>query len=410
MDIRVSLLLCLEALLALFLLWQSGCIRSSGQWSAAVTLLLAAFTARLLALPYETLDYQNFLSPWVDFYRNNGGFLALGHPVGNYNVPYLYFLALFSYSSIRDLYLIKLLSILFDVLLAWGAMRIVSRLTDSPLRRAGVFFAVLFLPTVFLNGAFWGQCDSIYVALAVLALANALEDKPYTSLTLLALSFGFKLQAVFVMPVFAALLFSGKLRWRHLPAFPVAYILLILPAVCAGRPFWETLTLYFRQTGSIGDGLNYNSPSVFAFFQSVSDKEAAAKAALVAACAFMLLILCLCFVYRKRLDDAGIVIAAVLLAVGIPFLLPHMHDRYFFAADILSLVLAFGLPLLSPAAALTQFASLLGYYAYLVRRYLLLMDHGARALVLLLVLLFGYFTQRLKSSKRSAEKVLDNRE
>ena len=134
MDVRVSLLIALEALFALFLLYRSGCIKTAAQWSAVVALLLTAFVPRLLAMKYETLDYQDFLAPWVEFYRQNGGFRALYRPVGNYNVPYLYFMALFSYSKIRDLYLIKLLSIFFDVLLAWGGMRLVSRLTDSPLR------------------------------------------------------------------------------------------------------------------------------------------------------------------------------------------------------------------------------------------------------------------------------------
>lgn len=407
MDLRVTLLLALEALLALFLLRRSGLLKTPALWSVALTLLLAAFGARLLALRYETLDYKNFLAPWVAFYRDNGGFRALNQSVGNYNIPYLYFMALFSYSSIRELYLIKLLSIFFDVLLAWGVMRLVSRLTDSPLRRMGSFFAVLFLPTVFLNGALWGQCDSIYVALAVLALADALEGKPVRSMILLALSFGFKLQAVFVMPVFAALFFSGKIRWKHLPVFPLSYVVLVLPAVLAGRPFLDTLTLYTSQTGSIGSGLNYNSPSVYAFFRDVQNPESAATAGIFLAFVFMLLVLAFCFVYRKRMDDRLFLIAAALLAVGIPFLLPHMHDRYFFAADILTLSLAFGLPLLAPVAALTEFASLLGYYAYLVMRYLLLMDHGARALILVLLALGAAFILLLR---RNTEKALDIRE
>ena len=406
MDYRVTLLITLEALLALWLVYRSGCIKTAAHWSAVSALLLAAFVPRLLAMNYQTLDYQDFLAPWVNFYRQNGGFRALYRPVGNYNVPYLYFMALFSYSKIRDLYLIKLLSTLFDVLLAWGGMRLVSRLTDSPLRRVGSFFALLFLPSVFLNSAVWGQCDSIYVALAVLALADALEDHPIRSMVLLALSFGFKLQAVFVMPVFAVLLFAGKIRWKHLPVFPLAYVLLILPAVIAGRPFFDTLLIYFKESGTVGTALNYNSSSVYALFRTFGDPEAAAKLGIVAAFAFLLLLLTICFVFRKRLNDRLIVIAALLMAVGIPFFLPHMHDRYFFAADALSLILVFGLPILSPVAALTQFASLLGYYAYFVKRFLLYMDHGARALILVLIALWVCFVLELK---KSPEKVLDNR-
>lgn len=406
MDYRVTLLITLEALLALWLVYRSGCIKTAAHWSAVIALLLAAFVPRLLAMNYQTLDYQDFLAPWVDFYRQNGGLRALNRPVGNYNVPYLYFMALFSYSKIRDLYLIKLLSTLFDILLAWGGMRLVSRLTDSPLRRAGSFFALLFLPSVFLNSAIWGQCDSIYVALAVLALADALEDHPIRSMVLLALSFGFKLQAVFVMPIFAVLLFAGYIRWKHLPIFPLTYVLLILPAVIAGRPFLDTLLIYFKESGTVGSALNYNSSSVYALFRNVVNPDAAAKLGIFAAFAFLLVLLAICFVFRRRLNDRLILTAALLMAVGIPFFLPHMHDRYFFAADALSLILVFGLPILSPVAALTQFASLLGYYAYLVKRFLLYMDHGARTLVLVLIVLWVYFVLALK---KSPEKVLDNR-
>ena len=112
--------------------------------------------------------------------------------------------------------------------------------------------------------------------------------------------------------------------------------------------------------------------------------------------AFLFLLLAICFAFRKRLNDRLILIAALLMAVGIPFFLPHMHDRYFFAADALSLILVFGLPILSPVAALTQFASLLGYYAYFVKRFLLYMDHGARALILVLIALWIAFVWYLK--------------
>ncbi len=407
MDTRVTVLLCLEALFALWLLARSGAVKGAAAWSVVLTLLLAAFGPRLLAFKYQTLDYQDFLAPWVNFYRNNGGFRALYQPVGNYNVPYLYFLAFFSYLDIPDLYLIKLLSVFFDVLLAWAGLRLVSRLTDQPTARLGVFFAMLLLPSVYLNGAVWGQCDSIYVALALLALADALEDHPVRAMALLALSFSFKLQAVFLLPAAAVLLFTGKIKWKHLPVFPLVYLLAILPAVIAGRPLLDTLLIYFKQSGTVGTALNYNSSSFYGFVRDAADPALAAKLGVIAAFVFMLLILGLCFVFRRRLNDRLILLASVLLAVGIPFFLPHMHDRYFFAADALSLCLAFGLPLLSPVAALVQFGSLLGYYAYLVKRFLLYMDHGARAMVLALLLLLIAFAAEIR---RTSEKGLDKHE
>ena len=403
MDIRVILILSIEALFALFLLYRSGVLKTRGLWLVCALLTALAFLLRALALDYETLDYQNFLAGWVDFYRTHGGFRALRHSLGNYNIPYLYFLALFSYSSIRDLYLIKLLSTLFDVLLAWGCLRLCARFTGDEVRKISCFFTVLFLPTVLLNGSLWGQCDSIYTALAVLALALALEDRPIRAMICLALSFGFKLQAVFVIPVFAVLLLNGKIKWYHLVLFPLTYVLLVLPAVFTGRPFLDTLTLYTSQTGSIGSGLNYNSSSIFAIFWNVKDPENAAVFAILGAFLWLLLLLALAFRFRGRLNDRAVLLLAVLIAVGVPFLLPHMHDRYFFAADALTAALAFALPEAAPAALLTQFASLLGYHAYLKMRFFLPMKYGAFALILTLLLCLGLLLRELRAPAAKPE-------
>ena len=384
MDIRVILMLAAVGAFALILLYKEGLLKKPAPIVAAVVLTALALVLRALVFGYETLDYQNFLTRWVDFFRQRGGWRALSEPVGNYNIPYLYFMALFSYSSVKDLYLIKLLSTVFDVLLAYSAMRLVSRWQKSVWLRLGCFFTVLLWPTVFLNSAVWAQCDSIYVALALLGIDLALDDRPVLAMTCMALSFGFKLQAVFILPVCAVLWMQGKFRWYHFLVFPAVYVLLVLPAVIIGRPFMDTVLLYFGQTGSIGTGLNYNSPSVFELIRGVADTDAASKAGIVGAFAYMLAVLGVCFIGHRRLNDQAVFAAAVLLAVGIPFLLPHMHDRYFYAADILTLALAFAFPVYSPAALLTEFASLLGYHAYLKMRYLLPMRYGAAALLVVL--------------------------
>ena len=396
MDIILSLLFCLEAAFGYWLLYRSGVLNRTFLIFLSAAMLALAFSLRALCLNYETLDYQNFLSVWVDFFRRNGGFAALSQPVGNYNIPYLYFLALFSYLPLDDLYLIKLLSIFFDLLLAWAAMGIVKKLGGSPGQRLAAFFLVLFLPTVVLNGALWGQCDSIYVALALMSIYWALDDRPVLSMLAMTLSFGFKLQAVFIMPVLAILWMQGKFKLRHFLIFPLAYVILVLPAVLLGRPFLETITLYFNQTGSIGSGLNYNSPSIFGIFWHVDNEALASKLAIAAAFVFMLLVLLVCYVNRKRLSSRSMLTAAVLLAVGIPFLLPHMHDRYFFASDILTLTLACVCLRFSPAAVLAQFASLLGYHAYLKMRYLLPMSYGSWALILVLIMAAALLFRELK--------------
>lgn len=405
MDWITITLLVLEAAFGLFLLWRTGLLGSGRAWVWSLVLTALAFALRYLAFDYETLDYRNFLHPWCEFFRNNGGFKALATPVGNYNIPYLYFLAFFSYLPIRDLYLIKLLSVFFDVLLAWGCALLLGRVTRSVPRRLACYFTVLLLPTVLLNGALWGQCDGVYVALAVLAIYLALADKPVGSMLCITLAFGFKLQAVFVMPIYAVFLMQGKIKWKHLAIFPAAYVLLVLPAVLLGRPFLDTITLYFNQTGSIGSGLNYNSPSIFAIFWQLSEPEPASTIAIAAAFLYTVNLLAAAWVNRRRLTDKAVIALALLFAIGIPFLLPHMHDRYFYAADILSVVFAFAIPVLCLAAPLTQFASLLGYHAYLKMRYLLPMRYGSAALILALALgLIGFLGSMPEEKKAKRKK------
>ncbi len=369
---------------AFIVLWAEGALKTKAALFTAAGLILAAMMLRGLCMEHETLDYQNFLTRWVKTIREQGGFAALRYNIGNYNVPYLYFLALFSYSSIRDLYLIKLLSIFFDVILAWGVMRTVYCFTDRRATVLAAFFVTLFLPTVVLNGAYWGQCDCIYGAFAVWSVYFALKEKPIASVCMIALSFAFKLQAVFLMPVFLIFLFARKMKWWHLVFFPITYVLTVLPAVAAGRPFMSTILLYFNQAGTVGGGLNYNSSSMYSFLRSAENTEQLARIGIIAAFAFLLLLYLFCFLRRRHLGNKALLVCSLLICVAVPFLLPHMHDRYFFIADILSVAFAFVFVRLAHVPVLVSFASLLGYHAYLRMRYLLPMRYGAVALLIVL--------------------------
>lgn len=400
MDAVAVLLLMLEAGVALLLLYFEGLLKKPAQVLACAGLVAAAFVLRALCFGYETLDYQDFLSQWVQYFRDNGGFAALDTSVGNYNVPYLYFLALFSYIDVYDLYLIKLLSTLFDVLLAWSAMKLVSIYTKDRARLLVAYFLVLFWPTVVLNSAVWGQCDSIYVSLALIGIYWAMEDRPALGMAAIAVSFAFKLQAVFVMPVFVLLLFARKVKLWHFLVFPAVYVLLMLPAVIAGRPLMDTITLYLDQMDSVGSGLNYNSPSVYAFARNVTDEALAAKLGVGAAFALMLAVFGWFWWRRGHITNWALLGGALILVVGIPFFLPHMHDRYFYAADILTLVFAVAAPWYFFLPLLCEFASLLGYHAYLKMRYLLLMHWGAAALIVVLMVSAAFTAAQLHPAGR----------
>ena len=374
-----GLLMVLPILLTLFLLQKENC--------PAMTLFLLLLPValslylRLLFLDHQTHDYQTFLAQWAAFFRDNGGFAALKEPVGNYNVPYLYFLAAISYLPVPDLYLIKICSILCDVLLAWGGLRLTRQFTreNSPAPLI-CFGLLLLLPTVLLNGACWAQCDSLYTALILLAFSSALEDRPKTSVLLLALAFSFKLQTVFVIPLWCVFWFTGRVKFRHLLLFPVGYAATILPALALGKPLGDILGIYVGQMGEHEAYLTLNAPSVYAFlpYQAQVDTALLSTLGILAAFALVFVVLGALFFLRRRVTGEILLAAATVLALGVPFLLPHMHERYFFPAGMLAVVWACADTRRVPIAALTELASLSCYSTYLRLQYTLPLLIGGR--------------------------------
>ncbi len=385
-----------------FLLWRERLVVNIYELSMCIILLTLLLDIRLYFLPYATLDYKDFLQKWVDFYRVAGGFAGLKYSIGNYNVPYLYFLALFSYFPLYDLYLIKLLSVTFDIILAFSGLKLISLFTDSRKKKLIGFFLILFLPTVILNGSCWAQCDSIYSSFALLSIYFMLRDRPVLSVVMLALSFGFKLQAVFIMPLYLGFLLAKRVKIRHLFAFPVAYAVLVLPSVIAGRPFLDTVTLYFNQVDTVGDGLNYNAPTIFSFFD-LNKSALAGRLGIAAAFLFIIAVYLVLFKKRANITDEVLLALSLIFSIAVPFFLPHMHDRYFFIADVLSLCYAVLYAKRYPLAILVSFASLLGYYAYLMKRYLLTMNFGAFALIIVLVCLIYDLSLMLKGLPRTPQ-------
>lgn len=385
----VAAVLLVLAALALMLLRLEGCGRDT-----LLVLLLpvgAAMLARALCMDYAGSDYNNFLSHWYRFFQENGGFQAVAKAVGDYNVPYLYFMAFISYLSAPDLYLIKLFSLVFDVSLAWGCLRLVRVLTkDRQGSRAHLiaFAAALLLPTVVLNGAFWGQCDSIYGALAIHAAALLLEGKNKTSVALMAIAFSFKLQAIFVLPLWGVLWLAGKVKFRELWVFPLTYLATIVPALLLGKPIGDILGIYFNQMGEY-PRLVLNAPSVYQLVPYGAEVNDTLLSALgiAAAGALVLVLLALGFLLRDRLDRELAMGIAVVLCIGVPFLLPRMHERYFFLADVFTLCWACANVRRVPAAVLAGGSSLMCYIVYLRLKFIHVVRIGGGTFVMLIEML-----------------------
>lgn len=399
--VTVAVLLVLWVGLGLFLLWRAK-VEKRVFLFCLLPLGLAALL-RVLSLDHVTYDYQDFLAPWTEFFRQYGGFSAIRHPVGNYNVVYLYFLALISYFDVPDLYLIKLFSVFFDLLLAYAGLRLTRRVTGSDRRAGAVFSLLLLLPTVVLNGAYWGQCDSIYAALCLLALADTLEGKPARGLVLLGLGFSFKLQAIFLIPLWCVFWFSGRVKFRHLLLFPASYLATCLPALALGKPILDILSVYIGQTSDYS-ALTLNAPSIFALipYGVQVNEDFWAKAGILTAFGLLGAELVWLFVRRKKLTEDRLVAAGLLMCLFIPLFLPHMHERYFMLAETLGVIYASKEGKRWPIAAAIQIAGYGGYHAYLLLRYAFPMAWGTYLLLGALIGVTGLLIWSFHSKKAEA--------
>ncbi|MCL1820256.1 MAG: conjugal transfer protein TraL [Oscillospiraceae bacterium] len=334
---------------------------------AAFLVIFAALALRLAMFENTSPDYNQFLSPWMEEFRR-GGFLAIKNSTSNYPLSYLYILALFSYFPVKDLYLIKLLSILFDFVIAFtlsGMVRGDRKRSDSGLYEIFVLALVLFWPTFWLNSAYWAQCDSIYAAFCLLAYSAALKGRPMRSVIYAGIAFAFKLQSVFFLPFLGVLWIAKKIKIRHALLFPIPFILTSIPALLMGLPLSRIIGIYTEQMGLYSGYLTLNAPSVFAIFTGVP-KDPFFLIGIVTAGIYVVLMLVLAFFQREHFDGKLFAAFAFSICIGVVWFLPSMHERYFYLAEMFAILFAVLNPKRWYLAALTLFGSLAGYHAYLV--------------------------------------------
>jgi Gpi18-like mannosyltransferase len=190
-----------------------------------------------------------------------------------------------------------------------------------------------------------------------------LVDKPYPALISFGVSAAIKAQAAFLAPFLILLAFKKKIPWRSFGMVPVAYFLMMLPAILAGRPVLDTLTVYLNQASEFQIP-SFNAPNWYVFFPQSSYTVVLSAGLVITA----LLLIVWIFIYARRklnLESDLLIYFSLVSVVLVPFLLPKMHDRYFYPADVLSIILAFYMPVLWFVAVAYQAISGLAYTIFL---------------------------------------------
>ena len=278
----------------------------------------------------------------------------------------MFILAIFSYIPISPLILIKTLSVIFDVILAIYSSKLVYEFIKSNKNAILIsnicFGVILFLPTVFMNSAVWAQCDSIYVTFVIMSLYYLKKDKALTSFILLGIAFAFKLQFIFILPIYILLYFKrNDISILHFIIIPIVNVLMCLPAIIMGRGIKDCLLIYFSQTGTC-KSLTLNYPNLYSLFGKVFQNQSKVLVLLTIAIIGMISFY---LVYIKVKINDNVIKIGLMLALITVYFLPRMHERYGFLAEILSIIYVFIYKKDFSLPVILQLSALSGYFMFL---------------------------------------------
>lgn len=342
---------------------------------------------------YLSGDAYTYLLPWYEEIKKNGSLHGLDIQVGNYNLLYQFFIAVFTYIPIDDLYAYKIFSIIFDVALAILGTLWIKELSGGDMWKCLLAFTGIFLsPVVMMNSALWAQCDSIYSFFCILTFYLLYKKRFYMAMVFWGIAFLFKLQAVFILP-FILLLYlkSRQFSIKHFSGSVGIIVLAAVIGVLQGRSITDILTIYKDQISLDPQRIFWNYPGFSNFFvksDGPSEYNLYVKDMCMLLAICILGIICAWILWKKiELEKYSFLYLAFLLTYAGILFMPSMHERYGYIYEVLAvLILIYDRKTALLCIAL-QICTMITYSSYLFAY-----AYNARWLTSLNVLIFVGYT------------------
>ena len=339
-----------------------------GERPEAMVLLCTALLSMLaVGVHVAMLDikpgrYTGVLAPMLGEMWNYDLLTAMAWEEGSWSGVYLIVMALVSrLEGFSALYALKLID-LVCLCLASGAVLQLARLRGATAQgAAAAMFACLLAPTMLMNSGLWLHCDAIFAMLTLWGLALLLKEHPLAGCVLLGLALATKLQSAFVFPLLIVLFLLGRVQLRHLLALAAAALFSQAAILLDGQGLTALVGRYAAQLeearGTIG--LADGAPGVYGLMKVASVREFSGMGLYFGIACVLLVVLALLRA-KKPLDHEALLLTALLLACGLPLVLPQMNARSLYLAGMLAFALA-GNARRMAAAGLLELLSLCAY-------------------------------------------------
>lgn len=306
-------------------------------------------TIRLKLIAFQSYDFIHFLSPWYDQIKSLGGLKALKFQVGNYGITYQFLIALFTYLPGKSIFWYKVLSIFFDYVLAITGAEIYKKISGvkENFRPLIVYAIILFTPVVILNSSVWGQCDSIYVSFICLSLLSMLHNKNRLSFVFLGIAFAFKLQAVFVLPVYLLVYLKNRnfsilnFLWSL-----VSFYCCNLPGALMRHSLTAPFKPFVEQAATYQSIINLHYPNLSGLIHNNLPVNRSLSNIL---CSFLMLltmgIIIIGAFYlisrdTSKFSSQELILFSIWIIWTCVIFLPAMHERYGYAAEVLLIIVS----------------------------------------------------------------------
>ena len=358
---------------------------------AALSML--AVGAHLALLDIKPGRYSNVLEPLLGDMWNYELTTAAAWEDDGWSGVYLLILALLSrVETFSWLYAVKLIDMICQCVAAGAVLRLAMQRGTKVYGALAAMFVVVLTPTMLMNAGVWAQCDATFAMFTLWGLALLLDDHPLAGCVLWGLALGTKLQSAFLFPLLIVLFMKNRVQLSHVLALAAAAFLCQIAIVLDGQGVMNMITRYAVQLENARWDLPLSDsmPNVYSLMLVASKREFSGMG-LYLGIASALLVVGALLRTRRELTNDVMLVSALLLACGLPLILPQMNARSLYLATMLAFAVAANRRRMI-AAGLIEFVSLCAYmkgiFAYDVVHIMILALVAIGAAVLVMMELF----------------------
>ena len=314
-------------------------------------LMLLSIAIRFLFRDHISVDLRASLIPWFERFQEGGGIKALSYQIGNYNMLYQSLLALLTYLPLKPIHALKLSSTVFDYFLACTCASLLFQCIPDKKIAGYAAMTVLLSPLVFLNSAWWAECDAMISFFSIYSLKLYNDGKIPQCFAILGVAFSLKMLAIIILPIYLFLyVYDRKISLLHFAEIPIVMLLSAVPNVIAGRGLRGFVEVFTQALIANEQRVMYaNYPSFWALTGSII-KDDTHYFEVMRLCAYLFTIVVIAglMIYwwyiKVEINKRNVIYMTFLLSYTCVLFLPSMHERYGFPYEVIGIVIMYLLP------------------------------------------------------------------